>query len=208
MVALVVGGGLAYWRYSESKKLRFRAPPTPEEVAEDRSPDRWAGFKAGQPPVEGPLPDAGTRGGTGYLDEQITTRQLEAAMDSWRQAILDKDADTVLALDHAFAILPGRFGPQLVVLAETDPNERVRAFSTRVLGKLKNIELAGIFQRLLVDPSPFVRENAAWALGELVPLPRGKTAAYEAYDDLRRLQDQDPATDVRAAATNTLKKLQ
>ena len=48
-----------------------------------------------------------------------------------------------------------------------DANERVRAFSTRVLGKFKQVELAETFERLLEDGSPFVRQNAAWALGEL-----------------------------------------
>jgi hypothetical protein len=205
VVLLLAGGGIAYWRHSQ--KLRYRAP-TPEEVSEDRDVRRWTGFPTGQPPVDGPLPDAGSSGGTGWLDDRITKRQLEGATDAWRQAIINKDAETVLALDRAFTILPGRFGPQLVTLAETDPDERVRAFSTRVLGKLKNVELARVFRHLLVDPSSFVRQNAAWGLGELTALPRGRDAAYEAYDDLRRLEGQDPVTEVRTAATNTLTKLQ
>jgi HEAT repeat protein len=114
----------------------------------------------------------------------------------------------VLALDRAFAMLPGRYGPELIRVAETDPDDRVRAFSTRVLGKLKNVELADVFMRLLNDRSPFVRQNAAWALGELAPLPRGRETAGAAYGDLRRVEEGDPASDVRAAATMALKRLQ
>jgi hypothetical protein len=203
---LAAGGGVALWRHA---RVPTYHPPSAKELADDGDARRWGSFPAGLPIIEGPAP-AGAKPpeGNGWVDQTMTKVQLEAAMDTWRQAIENKDADTVLALDRAFAILPGRYGPQLVVLAETDPNERVRAFSTRVLGKLKNKELVGVYKRLALDPSPFVRGNAAWALGELVTLPNGKTAAMEAYDDLRRLEDSDPATEVRAEATNALKKLQ
>jgi HEAT repeat protein len=202
---LLAAGGAAYWWHA--RKPSYHAP-TPKEVAEDGDARRWGGFPAGLPIVEGaPPPDAGPTG-NGWADQAMTKTQLEAAMDAWRKAIQDKDADTVMTLDRAFALLPGRYGPQLVVLAESDPDERVRAFSTRVLGKLKNVELVNVYKRLAQDPSPFVRGNAAWAVGELLSLPNGKTAAMEAYDDLRRLEDSDPATEVRAEATNTLKRLQ
>jgi HEAT repeat protein len=103
--------------------------------------------------------------------------------------------------------LPARYGPALLRLAETDPDERVRAFSVRVLGKMKNLELVDDYRRLLEDKSPFVRGNAAWALGELARRPGGREAAEGALDELRQAAD-DPATDVRAAATNALKALQ
>jgi HEAT repeat protein len=129
-------------------------------------------------------------------------------MEGWRQAILEKNADNVMALDRVFLLLPGRYGPQLERLAQEDPEERIRAFSTRELGKMKNVALTGLYQRLLGDKSPYVRQNAAWALGELIPLPQGKAAAERATAELRQAQDSDPSPDVRAAATNTLKKLQ
>ena len=69
----------------------------------------------------------------------------------------------------------------------------MRAFSTRVLGKMKNVALVEDFQRLLADKSPFVRQNAAWALGELATRPGGREAAEAALDELRQAQD-DPAT--------------
>jgi hypothetical protein len=204
-VLLLAAGGLAYWRHS--RRPVYHAP-TPEETAQDSDVRRWGGFPAGLPIIEGAAPPDASSGGNGWLDQTMTKVQLEAAMDAWRKAIEDKDADTVLTLDRAFALLPGRYGPQLVILAETDPNPRVRAFSTRVLGKLKNVELVDVYRKLTMDPSQFVRQNAAWALGELLSLPSGKTPAIEAYDDLRRLEESDPATEVRAEATNTLKKLQ
>jgi hypothetical protein len=208
VVALaLVAGGVAYWRHARGP---MGHGPTQEDLAGDREVRRWRGFPAGQPIIQGsaPAPADGGPTATGWSDERMTSRQLDDAMDAWRRAIRDKDADTVLALDSAFAILPGRYGPQLVVLAETDEDERVRAFSTRVLGKLKNVELVSVFQHLATDPSPFVRQNAAWALGELSSLPNGRTAVMEALDVLRRLEDQDSVTEVRAAATNSLKKLQ
>lgn len=205
LVVILTAAGVAYWRH----RHRPLGAPTAAEVAEDSDVRRWRGFPAGEPAIEGAPPaDAGAGSGPGWTDKVITKTQLEGAMTAWRDAILEKNADAVLALDRAFAILPGRYGPQLVRLAETDPDERVRAFSTRVLGKLKNVELAEVFGRLLADRSPFVRQNAAWGLGELADLPSGRAAADVAFDELRRAQEGDPAADVRAAATMALKRLQ
>ena len=85
--------------------------------------------------------------------------------------------------------------------AEAEENERVRAFSTRVLGKLKNAALAPLYRRLLSDKSPYVRQNAAWALGEL------GAAAAPALAELQTASTKDPANDVRAAARDALGKL-
>lgn len=190
------------------------APPSrssdddPEEVSE-----RWRGFTAAPAgaspdpapsvPTDGPAPE-----GAGWLAPQITPQQMDLAVEAWRQGILDRNAETVMTMDRIFTQLPGRYGPQLERLAQDDTDERVRAFSTRVLGKTKNVALAGLYRRLLADKSPFVRQNAAWALGELLPLPQGRAAVESAAAELRQVESSDPAPDVRAAATNTLKKLQ
>jgi hypothetical protein len=164
--------------------------------------DRWHGFETG---TDAPRrPDAGPD----WFSSKVTPEQVDSAMAAWRAAIIDKQADAVLTLDQAFSLLPGRYGPALAKLAETDPEERVRAFSTRVLGKMKNVALVEDFQRLLADKSTFVRQNAAWALGELASRPGGREAAEAAFDDLRQIQDGDPATEVRTAATNALRALQ
>jgi len=181
--------------------------PAPREPEGPSAPkDRWRGFEAGTD-----VPRARTDGGTPTLDptsREVTPDQVDGAMAAWRKAILEKHAESVLALDRAFALLPGRYGPALLKMAETDADERVRAFSCRVLGKMRNVALVEDFQRLLGDKSPFVRQNAAWALGELAKSPGGKTAAGAAFDDLRQAEDSDPATEVRSAATNALKVLQ
>ena len=201
--AVLVVGATALWLRHRRRTVRHRARSVGDGSVAPR--DRWRGFEAGVD-VPGPSRDAGMRAPNPYSKE-VTPDQVGAAMAAWRQAILEKRTEQVVALDGAFALLPARYGPELVKVAETDPDERVRAFSTRVLGKMKNLELVEDFQRLLADKSPFVRQNAAWALGELAARPGGREAAGAAYDELRQAQD-DPATEVRSAATNTLKALQ
>ena len=95
----------------------------------------------------------------------------------------------------------GMMEDRLAKSAEKDDNERVRAFSTRVLGKLKNPDEAPLYRRLLTDKSPYVRQNAAWALGEL------GAAGAPALAELQRASRSDPANDVRAAAKAALGKL-
>ncbi len=92
-------------------------------------------------------------------------------------------------------------------LAETDSDERVRAFSTRVLGKLVDPACAPLLVRLLDDKSQYVRMNAAWALGELAVTPEGHAAAAPALRSLRRLEEHEPASDTRAAAALAARKL-
>ena len=102
---------------------------------------------------------------------EMIAKQVEATMGRWRTAILAKDAPT----SSPSTCVPPDAGPlpaALAASAERDDNERVRAFSTRVLGKLKNPAEAPLYHRLLTDKSPFVRQNAAWALGELGRRPR------------------------------------
>jgi HEAT repeats len=211
---LLVSAGAFYFR-AKSGSHRHE---TAEEAADDGIGDRrWRGFAAGTPGIAPDVsPDAGAGPGTGpafgdpagWVAPTYTARQLESAMDAWRHAILEKNADRVLMLDHAFALYPGRYGPELLKVAQSDADARVRAFSTRVLGKEKNVALGEDFQRLLADASPYVRQNAAWALGELVLQPGGHDALEAAGGDLRRIEETDPSQDVRKAATNALKGLQ
>ena len=132
---------------------------------------------------------------------EMIAAQVEGVMGRWRTAILVKDAPSVIALDLTFRQMPNRYTSALAASAESDGNERVRAFSTRVLGKFKNAAEAPLYQRLLADESPFVRQNAAWALGELGP------AAAPAVAVLQKASARDPANDVRAAAKDALRKL-
>jgi hypothetical protein len=132
---------------------------------------------------------------------EMIAHQVEGVMGQWRSAILLKNAPTVIALDMTFRQMPDRYASALANSAERDENERVRAFSTRVLGKLKSPAEAPLYERLLADKSPYVRQNAAWALGEL------GAAAAPAVAELQKASARDPATDVRAAAKAALGKL-
>jgi hypothetical protein len=167
----------------------------------------WRDFPAGTPVAEPPSHDAGPAK-PDWFSARVTPDQVDSAMKAWREAIIEKRQDAVLTLDQAFTLLPGVYGPALLTSARSDSEERVRAFSTRVLGKLQNPELVADFQGLLADKSPYVRQNAAWALGELGKRPRGRDMAQAALDDLRQAAGEDAATAVRAAATNALKALQ
>jgi hypothetical protein len=202
---LLIGAGAWYFAHKE----RTRRGPG-GSGSEEPDGDRWRGFSAGNPGISGAAGDLadGGPGTPGWVSPQVVKQQVATAMEGWRNAILQKDADAVVSLDRAFALAPARYGPALMTLAESDPEERIRAFCTRVLGKFKNIALADVFQRRLTDKSPFVRQNAAWALGELVERPSGREAAQTAIADLRHVEEGDPAQEVRSAATNALKRMQ
>jgi HEAT repeat protein len=135
-------------------------------------------------------------------------REVESAMAAWRTAIAVRDADAVVRLDATFQTSPERYRDALVESAAGDADERVRAFSTRVLGKLRQADLAGTFQKLLQDASPFVRQNAAWALGELGAESTGRAAAQRALAELRQVKRRDPAGDVRRAAGGAIQRLE
>jgi len=140
--------------------------------------------------------------------EAQIAQEVDTSLASWRHAILDKDADVVQSLDRAFLSSPERYRSALEKSARGDTDERVRAFSTRVLGKQKHAALAPLFETLLSDKSPFVRQNAAWALGELAVLDDGRVAARHAVAELRHARAKDPAPDVRSAAKGALARIE
>ena len=155
----------------------------------------------------GPAPVAAAPRPVETQDE--IAREVSASLESWRRAVLNRDPDAVIRLDDLFRREPARYVDGLVASARTEGNERVRAFSTRVLGKLKKVELAGVFQQLLSDPSPYVRQNAAWGLGELAAdQDGGRDAAKRALAELRHVRATDPAADTRAAARGALERLE
>ena len=99
---------------------------------------------------------------------------------------------------------PDRYLAALLENAQTDSNERVRAFSTRTLGKLRRPELAPRFRTLLTDTSAYVRQNAAWAIGELGGAPGGREAVRSTLAELRRARSRDADVSVRSAAKSAL----
>jgi HEAT repeats len=133
---------------------------------------------------------------------------VAGAMSRWRTAVVSKDAETVIALDVAFRQKPDLYAPALAKIAEAEGNERVRAFSTRVLGKLRDPALAPLYERLLADESVYVRQNAAWSLGELGAGGDGRAAAEHAVTELQHVRARDPANEVRLAAKDALNKLE
>jgi HEAT repeat protein len=123
-------------------------------TAAEAAGQRWRAFAAGVP-------------GLPASDGEPAAAAVDAAMVGWRNAIIVMDADAVATLDRAFNETPARYAPALIKAAETDDNERVRAFSVRVLGRFKAAALADLFAHLLEDRSPYVREAAQRAIADL-----------------------------------------
>jgi hypothetical protein len=186
-IAVLAAGG---WIAMRGRSGARRGPA----LAERAPGDGFQGF------ASRPFSGVGSSA-TAVESPETVAQQVDAVLGRWRTAILLKDASTVIALDLTFRQMPARFTPALEKSAETDQNERVRAFSTRVLGKLKSAAEAPLYQRLLADKSPYVRQNAAWALGEL------GSAASPALAELQKASAGDSATDVRVAAREALGKL-
>lgn len=142
----------------------------------------------------GPAPSTAS-----YPSEDVAAR-VEPTMTQWRYAIINKDAQMVEALDRAFASHPNEFVSALMASAENDSEERVRSFSTRVLGKLRPPQSAPLMRKLLTDRSEYVRFNAAWALGQLDD--------RAAVSRLRALKRRDASMDVRRSASDSLRQLE
>lgn len=132
---------------------------------------------------------------------------IQRVMNIWRTAILQKNADGVATAEDAFRAHPRTFFTALSNSARTDENERVRAFSTRMLGMLAMTDAAPLFRELLADPSRHVRGNAAWGLGELAMRPEARDQVRAAAETLRRLKSSDPADEVRKNAADALNKM-
>jgi hypothetical protein len=133
---------------------------------------------------------------------------VTALMSTWRDSVIHRDADTVLKLDGIFRAEPARYASALSKSATSDPDAHVRAFSTRMLGKLVRPDSADVFAQLLSDQNAYVRQNAAWALGELARAANGQLAGTAAPAALRRARQRDPNGDVRSAARGALDQLQ
>jgi hypothetical protein len=164
-------------------------------VMDEAAGDRFQGFSTrpfSNTPEPPPPPET----------PEQAAKQVDGMMVRWRGAILNQDAPTVVSCDMEFMQRPERYREALEKSAQSEENERVRAFSTRVLGKMKNPAEAPLFKKLLSDASPFVRQNAAWALGEL----RG--GASGAVAELRRARARDAAPAVRMAAKDALGKVE
>ena len=117
---LVVSAAAVLLRHRHHREAH---PEEGEASDPARVAERWRGFPAG---TDVPQPPRGDAGATApdWFSSKVTPDQVDGAMEEWRRGILEKRAELVLALDQAFSVLPGRYGPALVTLAETDPDER------------------------------------------------------------------------------------
>lgn len=176
---VLLTGLVALWIYP-------RDSVTPDQRSTARAP---GGFVVAPPEPVAPPPAP-------PIDEQVAT-----VMAAWRTAIVGRDTETVLTCDRTFVTDARTFTPALVQSAQSDGDERVRAFSTRVLGKFADPALIEVFRKLLADGSPFVRENAAWSLGELRDRASGVTG------DLEKVRKGDQVEAVRRAATEALHRV-
>jgi HEAT repeat protein len=152
-----------------------------------------------------PLPSLGTDPSPSARSPSVTaaeptSEQVASVIKSWHAAIVTKNAETVETLDREFAARPGEFVAALIDNAQSDSEERVRSFSTRVLGKLRRPESVEALRQLCKDSSQYVRFNAVWALGELND--------RDAVATLRRLERHDPSSMVRQSAGESRRKIE
>jgi len=198
----IIAGSLVVLAGAGVFALQHRSHSRRVAAADEAAAERFRGLAAG------PLGPSGAPTAMQAQSPEAIERDVDGAMTRWRTAVVAKDAETVVALDLTFRELPDLYTNALAKSAETEANERVRAFSTRVLGKLKRPEQERLYERLLADKSVFVRQNAAWALGELGAAGNGRAAAAHAVTELRQARARDPANEVRLAAKDALNKLE
>lgn len=152
--------------------------------------DEIARKKAG---LSGPFP----------IDDNIAEqeRNIGLLMNAWREAIVLKSIKEIERLSIEIERYNKESIPFLRKLALEDENERIRAFSTRSLGRMRNAELVPLFIGLLKnDTSPFVRENAAWSLGLL--------GDSKSLDSLQLIADNDSSDRVRQSARKAISSIQ
>ena len=112
---------------------------------------------------------------------------VEATMLQWRKAILNKDVEAVERIDDIFRASASVFSEALQTSARKDPDPRVRAFSTRVLGNTKRKDAVPALRACLTDESEHVRANAAWALLQVNDQESVATLGHLATHDLSQV---------------------
>jgi hypothetical protein len=200
-VLFALGLGLFLW-------ITARSDDAPSSDAASVSapslgrPSNNARARAGLPsiPNDVPFADASGPAPSSVVKGPVGEERIASLMKTWRDAIVVKNPEPVERLDRLFAERPTEFLAALMVSAETEPEERVRSFSTRVLGKLRQADSLVVLRRLLKDPSVYVRFNAAWALGELTD--------RQALATLLRLEQRDPSPLVRQSAGDSRRKIE
>lgn len=135
----------------------------------------------------------------GSTAQDFTPESVATTMAQWRSAILLKNAEGVERIDDVFRAAPQVFSAALQASAQRDPDARVRAFSTRVLGNTRRKDAMAALRTCLTDANEHVRANAAWALLQVHD--------QSSLTLLGQLAARDPSPIVRAAATDAVQRL-
>ena len=118
-------------------------------------------------------------------------RQIGRLFNIWRQSILTKNISQINQLDSQIKACGDEAIPFLTKLAKEDRNERVRAFATRILGRMNLSDLFSLFVELLKnDTSAFVRENSCWSLSRL--------GNIEALEILQKVADSEAIEKIKS----------
>lgn len=143
--------------------------------------------------------------------EMSREEKVKQLIEDWKSAIINEDnqnvplraQDLVDMIDDTFEKLKG-------LVEDKNENERVRSFSLRVLGSLRRVELVEFYAGLLRnDKSQYVRENAAWALGELAGvLNKNTEMRQKAIDSLNLAVQLDTSEMVRRIAKESVERIQ
>lgn len=160
-------------------------PPEPSQLTQQTKPEV-------PEEIKGPFP----------VDETVPAkeRQIGRLFNIWRKAVLTRNIAQINQLDSQIKGCGDEAIPFLTKLAKEDGNERVRAFATRVLGRMNLSDLSSLFMELLRnDTSAFVRENSCWALGRL-----GNT---ESLETLQKVADSDASEPVRQVAAEAIENI-
>lgn len=174
-MVLVVAAGFAYCGASR--------PPRTQESKQEPLPS-FGGAPTNRTPETRKIEDA--------------PREVDEIVDLWRVTILRKDVRSWNAAREAVLAHWEQSRPLVRKLAESDESDRVRAINLRLLAEKSSPSDTDFFADRLRDTSPFVRENACWALGRL----RAKE-----YRDLLRRHASDPEKRVADAARSALEEL-
>lgn len=157
-----------------------RVAPSPESAS--RAGSTFEGAPTNRPPERG-------------RNEELAPG-VEDLVELWRVTVLRKDVRNWNAAREAVLGKWAEAKPLVRNLAENDRSDRVRAVNLRLLAERAAPAEAPFFaERLERDSSPFVRENACWALARL--------KAVE-YRGLLERFESDPEKRVADAATAAL----
>lgn len=130
-------------------------------------------------------------------------RRIGLVVNAWRQAVVMKRIKEIEQWNNQVVGYGSESVPFLKKLAAEDENERVRAFAVRVIGRMHRSDLDSFFIMLLQkDRSPFVRENAAWSLGEL-----GNGRYIDILQSVANNDESDRVRQTARESITTIKKM-